>query len=105
MQILNATQNHLQRHKKKEETVAVHQRKAENRTKIQLGGLILKSGLANLLDILPGADLQLDEDEREKAAILLGALLEIVGTINQENAEEQKQLWAYKGLKAMGVRK
>ena len=78
-----------------------HQRKAENRTKIQLGGLVLKSGFAEALGIFPGADLQLDENERDKAAILLGALLEIVDTVNWENAEDQKQLWAYKGQKEM----
>lgn len=38
------------------------QRKAEVRTKIQLGGLLIKSGLANEFAIHAGADLQLDQD-------------------------------------------
>ena len=35
------------------------ERRAETRTKIQLGGLVMKSGLADLLNIQPGDDLQL----------------------------------------------
>ena len=53
------------------------QRKAQNRTKIQLGGLIIKSGLAELFDIEIGEDLQLDSHAQSKATELLGALIEI----------------------------
>lgn len=52
------------------------QRKAETRTKIQLGGLVIKSGLTDVFSISVGADLQLDLEEREKAVLLLGALIE-----------------------------
>ena len=52
------------------------QRKAETRTKIQLGGLVIKSGLTDVFSISAGADLQLDGEMREKATLLLGALIE-----------------------------
>lgn len=49
-------------------------RKSETRTKIQLGGLVLKSGLTDILKITPGDDLQLDLSLKEKAYTLLGIL-------------------------------
>ena len=52
------------------------QRKAETRTKIQLGGLVIKSGLTDVFSISTGTDLQLDSEAREKATLLLGALIE-----------------------------
>ena len=52
------------------------QRRAENRTKIQLGGLIIKAGLTAQIDLKMGDDLQLDSNARDKATIILGALIE-----------------------------
>lgn len=72
------------------------ERRAETRTKIQLGGLVIKSGLANLLAIDPGDDLQLYEDHVEKAAIILGALLEA-----SEFLEEKRWEWQLRGRNAL----
>lgn len=55
-------------------------RTLDTRTKIQLGGLIIKSGLSQLLDIMPGDDLQLDVDKRSQAHALLGILKEAAET-------------------------
>lgn len=60
-------------------------RKQETRTKIQLGGLILKSGLADLLKIKQGDDLQLDALHRDKAHMLLGILLDAVEKFNSDS--------------------
>ena len=70
------------------------ERRAETRTKIQLGGLVIKSGLAELLNIQPGDDLQLYEEHFDKAAILLGALLEA-----SEFLDDKKTEWQWRGRK------
>lgn len=57
-------------------------RKAETRTKIQMGGLIIKSGLAEKLSIVPGDDLQLDIDKRDQAHVLLGILKSVSDDIS-----------------------
>ncbi len=50
-------------------------RAARTRTLIQLGGLVIKSGIAEKLGIEIGADLQRDEEQRQKAYTLLGLLV------------------------------
>lgn len=75
-----------------------NQRKAEVRTKIQLGGLLIKSGLANEFAIHAGADLQLDQDEREKAMLLLGALIKMQQNLSPHLS--QKEEWAILGRAA-----
>ena len=77
------------------------QRKAETRTKIQLGGLLIKSGLAEVFSIPPRADLQLDEEGREKATILLGALIDMRQNIVSTHPKlPQKEEWAILGKSA-----
>jgi hypothetical protein len=66
-------------------------RKLETRTKIQLGGLVLKSGLTEFLDISPGDDLQLDLGIREKAHALLGMLK----TVHEQAQEDPTALPYY----------
>jgi hypothetical protein len=66
-------------------------RKLETRTKIQLGGLVLKSGLSDFLDITPGDDLQLDLDLRDKAHALLG----MMKTIEEQVKEDPTSLPYY----------
>jgi|GEM_PF-1653883 len=65
-------------------------RKQETRTKIQLGGLLLKSGLADCFDIFPGDDLQLDPEKHEYAMTLLGALIEL-----KKDAEKDPDIYQY----------
>lgn len=77
-------------------------RKARTRTLIQLGGLIEKSGLLDLLDIEAGQDLQKDPDTLDAAATLMGALLSLQETLHLEEAETQKMLWRLQGKKALG---
>lgn len=51
------------------------QRKARVHTLIQLGGLIVKSGITEKLGIKIGADLQKDELQKKKACTLLGLFI------------------------------
>ena len=62
-------------------------RKSHTRTKIQLGGLIIKSGLADLLAINLGYDLQLDLDQRDKSYIILGILDEVTKQIQNDKSK------------------
>lgn len=100
-QQVNRTSWELEHYKRKLKRFEVSDRKAENRTKIQLGGLILKSGLADFLEINPGDDLQLDPLAREKATILLGALLHITEKLQHDHDDTLKQECDYRGMKAM----
>lgn len=83
------------------ESVAIFQRKAETRTKIQLGGLVIKSGLTEAFSISQGVDLQLDEAEKEKATLLLGALIDLRQSMASNSlTPSQKEEWAHLGKAA-----
>ena len=79
------------------------QRRSENRTKIQLGGLILKSGLAALLKIEPGEDLQMDPHAMEKATLLLGGLIEAAERLTLDQKLDGPLLteWKCRGEKSL----
>jgi hypothetical protein len=100
-QLLNRNSWDLEHQKHKLKRFEVSDRKAENRTKIQLGGLILKSGLASLLEIDPGDDLQLDPIAREKSTTLLGVLLNATEQLQNDPDGTLKQECAHRGMKAM----
>lgn len=100
-QQVNKTSWSLEHYKRKMKRFEVSDRKAENRTKIQLGGLILKSGLAEFLEIKVGDDLQLDPLAREKATTLLGVLLYITEQLQHDSDGALKQECSYRGMKAM----
>ncbi len=53
-----------------------NQRAARTRTLIQLGGLVVKSGIVEKLGIEIGTDLQREDDQKKKAYALLGLLVE-----------------------------
>ncbi|WP_156962243.1 conjugal transfer protein TraD [Candidatus Paracaedibacter symbiosus] len=101
MQQLNKNSWNLQHHKRKLLRIENADRKAENRTKIQLGGLLLKSGLADLLQIELGNDLQLDPLAREKATTLLGVLLYMTDQLQNDVDGSLKQECDHLGMKAM----
>lgn len=70
---------------------ALASRKGETRTKIQLGGLVLKSGLADHLGVTPGDDLQLDALKHEDAQLILGALVDALSRLKDD--EDVKEKW------------
>ena len=74
-------------------------RKSHTRTKIQLGGLLLKSGLTDLLDIDQGDDLQLDFEKKDKAYILLGILADSYNCVKDEDSFSH---FLSKGKKVVG---
>lgn len=61
-------------------------RKSHTRTKIQLGGLLIKSGLTDFLNITQGDDLQLDLEKKDKAYILLGLLTDLYENIQSQDS-------------------
>lgn len=81
----------------------LYHRRARARTLIQLGGLVEKSGLTNLLKIELGQDLQQDEECFESNAVLLGGLLELKNILSQDDSEQQKLLWATKGKEQLAT--
>ena len=97
-QELAATKTQLAFQTSKKAFFSKNQRKAETRTKIQLGGLLIKSGIASKFAIHIGSDLQLDRIEQEKATILLGALIEM--NQNLPPHPSKKEEWAILGRSA-----
>ena len=98
----NNLQNDHQRQLAKENQAMKNQRSARTRTLIQLGGLVDKVGLTKVFDIALGCDLQLDTDEKGKAAMLLGflhkALTELGNkTVHTDQRQELKKI----GLKVL----
>ncbi|MAP24313.1 MAG: hypothetical protein CMM87_02105 [Rickettsiales bacterium] len=93
--------NRLEKQKTQEKihqaTLSSSLRKQETRTKIQLGGLLLKSGLADCFDIFPGDDLQLDPEKHQLAMSLLGALIDLKNTAEKD--PDLYNYWLSLGLK------
>ena len=97
-QELAATKTQLAFQTSKKALFSKNQRKAETRSEIQLGGLLIKSGIAVKFAIHIGSDLQLDPDQQEKATILLGALIEM--NQNFPPHSSKKEEWAILGRAA-----
>jgi len=97
-QLLATTNRKVSFHKSKQNSFSKTQRKAETRTKIQLGGLLIKSGLADWFSIQVGSDLQLDEEEKEKATLLLGALIDMSKNLSLQDSKKEE--WRILGRSA-----
>ncbi len=69
-------------------------RQARTRTLIQLGGLIEKSGLFEVLGLIPGSDLQKDPQMQPIALGLLGAFLELKNDL--QKGQVSIDLWKLK---------
>ena len=66
-----------------------NERAKRTRTLIQLGGLVVKSGLAEKLNIPIGEDLQ--QDHLDKAAILLGCLMHSLQEFKEDSVKIFKE--------------
>lgn len=77
-------------------------RKARTRTLIQLGGMVSLSGITSFLGIEEGDDLQSDFESKDKAAILLGGLCELVMML--ESSPELKSRYLEKGINLLKTR-
>src|SRR5690606_18971758 len=63
-------------------TLEGNARRARSRMLIQVGGIVKLSGLFPICQIEEGEDLQYDIDSRDKAALLLGILLDAAHNIS-----------------------
>lgn len=70
---------------------STQERKLRTRTLIQAGGLLSLSGLLEQCEIAEGEDLQNDLEGHEKAATLLGILIDASETLLQNNDAQQMQ--------------
>ena len=92
-QLLNRTRKQVQTLKNKIYLDANSERKAQARTKIQLGGLLIKSKLAELVGIEIGEDLQLDPKKWDQAALILSLLTEVAEKLpTLSDAERQEHI-------------
>ena len=71
---------HLYRLSRMKQRLSELERKADTRRKIQLGGLVIKSGLEN-----------------ESTAVLLGILLEAAELLHRDHAKDNRLRWQIKG--------
>ena len=70
-----------------------NKRAARTRTLIQLGGLLVKSGITEKLGIKIGADLQRQEDQKKRAYVLLGMFVnQLIVPKRVDGIEEFEQL-------------
>ena len=77
------------------------ERKLRTRTLIQAGGLLSLSGLLEQCDIFEGEDLQNDLEGHEKAATLLGILIDASEAILQNDDTKQMEQFRKLGLRKM----
>ncbi|MFN9001701.1 MAG: conjugal transfer protein TraD [Holosporales bacterium] len=76
-------------------------RRARTRTLIQLGGLLHMMGLSDYVGIQQGDDLQLDLHASNKAATLLGILLEKFQELHESPSKEELLKWQTAGISYM----
>ena len=58
-------------------------------------------GLSEYCGIVEGMDLQLDLEQQDRAAQLLGILVEAYGDLPENPSEVQIELWKNKGIQLM----
>jgi hypothetical protein len=79
-------------------------RRARTRTLIQAGGLLNLLGFFTICGIEEGQDLQLDFENQDKAAILLGILSEAFERLPIEPSSLQLECWKNIGIRVMKMR-
>jgi hypothetical protein len=73
-------------------------RRARTRTLIQIGALVKMVGFFPVCGIEEGMDLQLNLEHQDKAAILLGILLEAFESLPENPSDEQLDKWQRTGV-------
>jgi len=101
MQHSNRTSSQISLQDRKMMSDSSSRRKAETRTKIALGGLVLKSHLPDFLEIRPGDDLQLDPTKWEKTAVILGVLVEAYEKLQLDKEQDLYHQWEIIGRKLL----
>ena len=77
------------------------ERKARTRTLIQVGALVKMVGLFESCGITEGMDLQIDMEYRDKAATLLGMLIDTYENLPSNPSSQLWQNWKDKGIQLM----
>jgi hypothetical protein len=101
MTSINKNRQHLSYYKGKQSHYENQTRRAETRTKIQLGGLVFKSGLTDYLNICAGDDLQLDANKWDDTAVILGVLLDAYEQLLKDQHHDKINHWKLLGTQAM----
>ena len=83
---------------------AVNDRRARTRLLIQLGALINLTALPQICQIEEGDDLQFDIESRDKAATLLGILLDTTHNIPDPPDAGQMETWRESGTRVLKQR-
>ncbi len=73
-------------------------RRARTRTLIQVGALVKMVGLFESCDITEGMDLQIDMEHRDKAATLLGILVDAYDSLPSNPSPQQLEGWKDRGV-------
>lgn len=81
-------------------TIKHNGRTSRTRSLIQLGGLLHKAGIDRLFNIQLGDDLQSSPAMLDKAATLLGCLLELYPCIEPKLLKDREE-WKKMGIKAL----
>lgn len=98
---LNRLRSNKQRLKSYSVNLDSSERRARTRTLIQLGGLLNMIGFATYVGIDEGEDLQLDLTATDKAATLLGILLETFQDLPEAPDLEQLNTWKETGIRSL----
>lgn len=85
-------------------TLEGNARRARSRMLIQVGGIVKLSGLFPICQIEEGEDLQYDIDSRDKAALLLGILLDAAHNISDPPDAAQMETWCASGTRLLKQR-
>jgi hypothetical protein len=83
---------------------ALGDRRSRTKMLIQVGALVKMSGLLPICDIEEGEDFQFDIASRDKAAILLGIILEAVGKISSPPDAGLLECWRESGTRFLKQR-
>jgi len=75
-------------------------RRARTRSLLQLGGLVVKSGLLETFEISLGLDLQRVPEQKMQTAALFKGLVELNEKAKTEDIN--LQIWAHQGLQLFG---
>ena len=85
----------------REKNVSKQLRMKRTRTLIQVGGLLSVAGLLDRFSINLGEDLQMDMQQHDKAATLLGVFVSLLEQLPHEFTDTEIETLKNKGIRAM----
>lgn len=85
----------------REKNVSKQLRMKRTRTLIQVGGLLSLAGLLDRFSINLGEDLQMDMQQHDKAATLLGVFVSLLEQLPHEFTDTEIETLKNKGIRAM----